>query len=375
MFGRRYRTGVRVSTLWKLAVPLSTVATLPLLITPLSASASPASSLPNCHSSFNPYAYSRAAVAACGFPTFPLTATQALPGGGSSYDYMVNGHLVKFKVPPPGFHPSTASSANLKEYGLPPRPAAARPLAQWQAQMRSWRGAAKPPPFLAETHVRSDTVTLGNWSGYSLSGSPGTYADVEAVYGEPTLYSSQCSTNAESTWTGIGGYQSQYLGQNGTGAAQGIPGIGQHQAWWEVVPDESEVPINLYAHPSNDFGVVTRWLGSYYEFYWYDYYSGQSQTVDDYTSSYDGTSAEAIVERPAVSGQWTYLSNFGTADFVSTYSSGLSFDQYSPNGVRHGIHMYDTWEPSTQTWGGTQMADPSAIGSGGFFTDTQDSCK
>jgi hypothetical protein len=76
---------------------------------------------------------------------------------------------------------------------------------------------------------------------------------------------------------------------------------------------------------------------------------------------------EAIAERPKVSGQVASLSNFGTPTFTQSLANGNGINTYNPSGVRHGLHMV-----SNTT--GTPLADPSAIGSGGSFTDTQNSC-
>jgi hypothetical protein len=320
-----------------------------------------------CGSSFNPYAYPRAAVSACGYQTFSRVATHALPGGGSSYDYLVHGLRVSFYVPPKGFNPSTATSAQLNEYGFPPRPAALTAAAKWDSQMHTWKGAVTPPPFLAETHASADSVTSTNWSGYAVTGSAGTYTHAEAWYIEPTYYGSVCSTNAEVTWAGLGGYygSGDDLGQDGTG--YGVPGMAAHQAWWEIVPGYDIVPVNFFGHSGYLFDASTRWLGDGYRFYLYDYESGTTDAFDVSSSTYSGDSAEAIAERPTINGSLSDLSNFETLTFDATQANGIGFNEYSPTGTRHGIHMIDT--------SGNDMADPSAIGSNGYFTDTQHSCQ
>lgn len=320
-----------------------------------------------CGSSFNPYAYSRAAVSACGYQTFPRVAVHALPGGGSSYDYLVHGVRVRFYVPPRGFNPSTATNARLREYGFPVRPGAASAAGRWDAQMRGWKGAVTPPPFLTETHASADNVYTYNWSGYAVTGSHGSYTHAETWYVEPTYYGSACSTNAEVTWAGLGGYygSGDGLGQDGT--AHGVPGMGDHQAWWEIVPGYNIIPVNFYGHSGYLFDASTRWLGNGYRFYLYDYYSATTDAFDVSSGTYSGDSAEAIAERPTINGSFANLSNFGTMTFSASQANGVGMNNYSPNGTRHGLHMIDT--------SGTDMADPSGIGSNGYFTDTQHSCR
>jgi Peptidase A4 family len=348
----------------KLALPVGVALALALVITPVGAATTPLA----CGSSFDPYAYTRAAVSACGYKTFPLAAVKALPGGGSSYDYRVNGAMVRFYVPPKGFDPSTATAAKLNEYGFPPRPKVAAALSRWHAQMRAWKGSARPAPFLAETHMSPDTTYSENWSGYSVTGSAGTYTHAEAWYLEPTYYSSRCSTNAEVTWAGLGGNSSgDPLGQDGTG--YGVPGLGAHQAWWYILPGYSgAVPVpGLYGHSGIVFDASVRWLGDAYRFYMEDYYSDTTMAFDVSTSSYSGDSAEAIAERPRINSKFSNLSNFGTLSFEQTEANGVYFNNYSPDGLRHGIHMYN---PST----GDDLADPNTISTDGYFTDTQKNC-
>lgn len=344
------------------------VVALSLLVTVVSAnSAGATAQSPNCNSSFNPYSYSRAAVSACGYKIFPRTAVKPLPGGGFGYYYDMNGTTVEFLVPPAGFQPTTAATSQLKEYGIPLRPANRGGLARWQAEMTNSRPSS-PPPFLAQTHAHADTVYSNNWAGYAVTGNGGTFTHAEAWYYEPAFGGSRCSTNADVTWAGIGGYYSNSgaLGQDGT--AHGLSGMGDHQAWWEVYPYNNITAVSLYGHSGYLFDASTAWVGSggYYAFYMKDYYSGNYLAFRGYVDHYDGRSAEAITERPSINGSYTYLSNFGTMTVNSSQAQGVPINDYDPNTRRHGVHMTDT--------SGTDMADPSSIGSGGHFTISQHSC-
>src|SRR5690348_14212370 len=76
------------------------------LVLPLSAAlvnpgiASSATAPPDCSSSFNPYSFTPAQLATCGFTTFPQASTNGLAAGGSAVNYTVNGALVQVLVPP-----------------------------------------------------------------------------------------------------------------------------------------------------------------------------------------------------------------------------------------------------------------------------------
>jgi hypothetical protein len=120
---------------------------------------------------------------------FVHTHVQALTGGGSRYDYSVDGSAVHAPVAPPGFDPLTATDAQLDEYGLPPRPKDLASLDGWTQQMTDLH-MVTPPPFLVELpNVRADTVYSSNWSGYMVTGPAAAFTHAEVWYVEPTFYS------------------------------------------------------------------------------------------------------------------------------------------------------------------------------------------
>lgn len=317
----------------------------------------------NCNASFDAYNYTQSALASCGIKTYPLSSVTPLPGGGNAYNYDENGTMVTDLVPPPGFNPAMASDAQLDEYGFPPRPTDPHALATWQDEMTQWTAVAPPTSFqVVDPNIKFDTVTSNNWSGYAISANPGFFNHAEAWYEEPYIYGSSCSSTAESTWAGIGGYSGSALGQDGTAYGENLGGIGSHQAWYEVIPGGGPQPINLYGHSGSEFDASTKTISGGYRFYVYDYYTHVSKAVDISTGSYSGDSAEVIVEHPT--GLLSGLSNFGTMSFYQTEANGNYFNNYTAS--RHGIWMYDTF--------GTLMANPSGIGTYGAFTDTQHSC-
>lgn len=86
------------------------------------------------------------------------------------------------------------------------------------------------------------------------------------------------------------------------------------------------------------------------------------------STTFSGTNTEAIAERSTITinGSFSNLSNFGSIYFNKSYANGISFDAYSPFGVRYGMHMIDS--------ANLDMADPGPTGSDGTFTDTQHRC-
>lgn len=344
---------------------LGGVAVLPLLMGAVSA---PQAGPSDCSSSFDPYAYTQAQVSACGYQTFSQSSVNPMTGGGFSYDYNVDGATVQFYVPPAGFNPSTATNAQLDEYGFPERPTDPSALAAWQTDMNTWTGAVTPPSFLAETNSDADSTYTNNWAGFAVTGSNAPYTHAETSYLEPSFGSSVCSSNADVTWAGIGGYMDgKGVSQDGT--THNVPGAYNHQAWWEIYPWNHITPVNLYGHAGYKFYASTQYLGSGngYRYYMKDYYTGHTIAFDVSHDQYDGSSAEAVTERPTIGGSLSNLSNFGSLTFVGSTVDGHTIDTYSASSSRHGVHMEDY---ST----GDMLATPGTIGSGGSFAVTQDHC-
>jgi hypothetical protein len=347
----------------------------------------PAASGPPCNSSFDPYKYTQAQVQACGYSTYSMLAGSDLAGGGSSVEYNIKGATVKELIPPAGFQPETATAAQLDEYGFPPRPSDPAQLAQWQKEMSLWKGAAPPAPFLTETHtqVTADTVTHPIWAGYAVTAEPGSisaFSHVEGWYIEPQMGPSRCSSTAEVSWAGLGGYYDPYnggwLAQNGTG--WGVPGLGAHQAWWEIVPTNDIIPVpNYFGTAGAEFDASVRVVSGGFRFWFLNYATGVSTAFNrPFTGATNSLSAEVVIERPSINGTPSNLANFQTFSvfqseaWINGNTAGSNFDTFPPTvpsalGLwRHGLHMVSS--------SGTDLADPSTISSPGAFSVAQHSC-
>jgi hypothetical protein len=383
--GRCRRTWVRAMVVG------SAVATTLLVTTAGARPATAAQGGAPCGTSFDPYDYSAAQVQACGYAAYSAQATEAPMDGGSAVQYQLShGIIAKQLIPPAGFSPLAASAAQLEAYGFPPRPSGGPDLTQWQREMSGWRGSAPATPFLAvspaTTTAFSASQTSGNWGGYMIQSDSQQFTEAEGWFDEPISYHSVCSNPDESTWAGLGGWVSgdTVLAQNGT--AINVPGIGNHQFWWEFYPYNNMVPIDLYANPGDEIDVSVTYLGDSggqadeYGFWFYDYGTGQSDAFDAYISAVDlnyypygapSYTAEFVIERPSVNNQLTELLNFGTLDVIASQANGESFNEYPQfltNGLeRWGLHMenYANGDP---------LATPSDISAGGEFTVTQNHC-
>ena len=67
--------------------------------------------------------------------TAKLVSTKDLADGGKIYTYSLDGNLILEPVPPAGWDPLKASSDEIHQYGLPPRPSDPTALRDWSAKM------------------------------------------------------------------------------------------------------------------------------------------------------------------------------------------------------------------------------------------------
>lgn len=297
---------------------LSTIAAscLALLTFGQAASAHAQSTTPApCGTSFNPYHYSAAADAACGLSVFQREKTVHLSGGGMAYYYNVDGLQTVYNVPPKGFDFSTASPAEMKLYNIPAKPTNPTAVTEWN-KMLSNLHLVTPPSFIVMSKTSSQKYS-NNWSGWMAGpSSSSAYTTAEISYTEPTVQANDgtCSTNAESTWTGLGGYGVLQLAQDGTAAGNALVGVGQHQSWSEVRPTQTGmVAQTVDATPGQQFIAYTGYTGGNdFVFYLDNVYTGYGTTFTVNANGYNGATADFVMERPSNNNVPTNLSNFGT---------------------------------------------------------------
>jgi len=216
-------------------------------------------------------------------------------------------------------------------------------------------------PQLFTIHYTSNS----HWSGYlANSSSSNTYNTALGEYTEETLYSSACPTNYLVTWSGLGGWNTNTLGQAGTIESQGTQGINQNQGWTENLPAQTSIVTwPIYATVGQTFEAYVHYSGGVYSYYLYNFYTGQAFPVTVDYNVYDGSTADFIVERPALISGLPDLSNFRTMDYTYALANANGVGQYANDNVT----MVDS--------SGHDMAVPSSLISGGVaFTDTQHTC-
>jgi len=113
-------------------------------------------------------------------------------------------------------------------------------------------------------------------------------------------------------------------------------GVGQHQAFWEIVTQTSDtgtvaVP-NVYGAAGYGFVALTQWLGNHYQFYVYSYWSGASSTFQVWNSNYTGDSADFVIERGLYQGNPVPLANFYYLNYLDAWVNG--------NTAGHGVGNY-----------------------------------
>lgn len=226
---------------------------------------------------------------------------------------------VSYTVPPASFDPANASAAELKEYGVPTAPPTSSPeYPMWNKMIHNMHFNGTPPSHLvllhnttgfrsANTGAQGSTEappgrqTSPNWSGYGDFASTQAYNRSTAYFVEPNP-TATCSKAEEVNWAGLGGWNSHNLAQNGT--ANGIPGIGAHNGWWEILPG-GVAPVGEHANVGYFFEAQTYYEGywesrSHFNFYFYDYYDGTWVSPHIWTTNgVDRSTSEFIVERPA----------------------------------------------------------------------------
>lgn len=189
--------------------------------------------------------------------------------------------------------------------------------------------------------LRAGSTTSLNWAGYADVVGSGSVTVANASFYVPTVQSSKSSTYV-AVWVGIDGYNDSTVEQTGI-LAESSHGSVSYSAWYEFYPASP-----VYA-PSNDVvkpgDLIVAWVQ----------YNSNNNTfttfLKDVTEGWtyvspatsvpgaDRSSAEWIVERPAIGGSLTTLANFGTAEFGPYYTSvsGTCYAEidgtYSPLGT------------------------------------------
>jgi hypothetical protein len=325
----------------------------------------------------------------------------------SAYGHWVNDPMnlatpgFVYDLPPAGFNPLTASDAELEQWGFPPRPSPSN--AAVYARWKRLASVARVSPQLTFTNIAvgpARNVKLGSvinnttnatsdvWSGAVLSGADHTFSVnetlVEGGWNIPSV--SQAIGTCNSTfdesfeWVGFDGWDSSDVLQAGTEADADCSST-LYSFWYEWFPNLETRVSSPVAQPGDDVAVQVWYTTTspYGHAYWADYRTAASASVGFNPPSgttYEGNSAEWIVERPSIDNVPTDLANYGAMTMVATYARIGTATYYSPSSAPSGATSYNVsmtcppWTPSTSCTTTTTISTSTTFVLPGSIEDT-----
>jgi hypothetical protein len=271
-----------------------------------------------CDTPFDPYKTSQEKRDACGLETHSLSQKRTFADGSREYHYSLRGKDISIPVPPPGFNAVSATPAQRARYGIPPLQTDADPAtrAQYADYLRKVHFVPPPDFLVGSPDVRLyPTYNTEHFAGWTTHEYPQNFfTQMYAEWTEPSDQGTACLNHSLGLWAGIQGHNGQLL-QNGT--VYSIPGVANHQGFWEDIPSYSNFGagaqfIPFYATAGQSFKARTDYNPSTHvaSFVWSDYTGAQFGPLRVASNSYDGHIAEFIVERPWVGGHFRDLTNF-----------------------------------------------------------------
>ena len=317
--------------------------------------------------------------------TAKLVSTKDLADGGKVYTYSLDGNLIPEPVPPAGWDPLKASSDEIHQYGLPPRPSDPAALHDWSAKMSRLKFRGKPFSMCTTRNV-SWSVWHNNlfpWAGgftINYTTNVNTYYEATGAWYQ-TAFQSWCgnpSNSGYSTWAGLGGYNDnngqQRLIQAGTDVSHSsINGIYPFYELWnwshpnpEVMMDGNVInggdAVEGWVYYDNSINGVyaavidwdTGWEWSIGPIYWYAYDSAY-----DY---WDGTTADFVTESPSCGENCYYYLRRPYLD--STY-------YYYATANGQPISDFDSWQFNERNWkyNGNSLMQASGYDGGHAWSD------
>jgi hypothetical protein len=270
------------------------------------------------------------------------------PGAGVVTVYLnAEGIETKTSSIPKGFDGVNAKEDLLDLFGLPPRPAEPAALAEW-LYMYVTTAVSSAPAKVCESDNRNSSVPSPFWAGHIDYGSG--IKKASGVFVQPGFLAVCAHASAHATWSGLGGFNSSNLMQDGTASNGGLTEI---YPWYEIYPLEPEQPGDTpVIHVGDHVQATTTWNPANLTAYFnilnvttassHTYLQGGS-IVAPY---YSGGTAEYIDERPAnsglqfpVDGDRYYYRKPNTPDaathWLSQYTDGIASGNasWAPDGI------------------------------------------
>jgi hypothetical protein len=304
---------------------------------------------------------------------------------GASQSLLQQEHIQQARVtgqqvcaqPPAAHDPAGMSDQEVAYYGLPRRPdAASDPLgaANWLRHARLARHRDCTSHLGASLRHHQQQMQAGaeisaNWAGYINTGYGYSVSNSEFI-----VLGLACNSGHHpyvGFWVGLGG-----TGNDGggnlvqAGIEEDIDGSchSSYSGWYQDC-----CALDTYAHIVGTSFALNQWAYVYvdtnYSVSGGNFYEVENLTTGAYSAANNfgytsnGSTAEAIAERPAVGGSLTWLANFGTETFYYTHAR------------RNGTTYYLAQQPynSMTMQGGAigfpaTLASPCCVGTVGDFS-------
>ena len=288
-------------------------------------------------------------------PAGPVHAAGPAPGGTSANAVLVPTNepgILSIAGPPPGFDPTTASTADLQRYGLPVPPDAAKDPAGYQNWLSLMRAAQHRvvPSLISHPNVLHPW-TSSNWSGtVDLSGAGATgpgggtpFTVVEGQWVVPSVAQSH-ETGWSSTWVGLDGYGNKQVEQLGTeqdawaGPLCGFAGPcsphTNYYFWIEMAPDPEQALGNFPVSPGDTiYASLTYYFSNNTLHFFAEDQTKQTSISLLVPARYGcpGASAEWIEERTTINNSLWALPNYGSVLMTSSRFGTTIFPIYPAN--------------------------------------------
>ncbi len=283
--------------------------------------------------------------------------------------------------------PMSLDRETLMARGYPPRP----DPTQAPAQYAKWKALTQSAPTVITPHVVNDgtrvhgpargakddngTGTSNNWSGYVIT-TPSSAPEYAEIFGEwvvPQAYAQGgfASWHHSTLWVGIDGWGTPDVVQAGTDqdtlTAVWVQ-TSSYDAWTEWYPLTSATVSNFPVSNGNTVEIWT-WVGTSADQYsptgntgWFYLWNVSQNVVAAYLSTtapsgttFNGHTAEWVMERPEVDGSLSSLANYGTAEITNAWA-------YDYKGNLH-LYTSDTSTNLSMYNGSDLLSTVAAVGS------------
>ena len=227
-------------------------------------------------------------------------------------------------------------------------------------------------PIVTAAGSGATTVSL-NWSGYAVT-SKKAFTYVHTTFVQPAITCTGVADQWTSDWSGLDGYNTDTVEQDGTFAHCGGTGntTPKYEAWYEMFPANS---VNAFAvHAGDIIDSSVSFASGEFTLTIADLSTGKSSTVSATCSGCVRTSAEWIIERPELCNNagtkcfLTELADFGTSSLTGDEAQLTGGNVKGVGGFNNiPIDMVDP-----VTGGGFISLDTVGAVSGKSFTATWD---